>query len=160
MNEHDGMGTNAEALVPRPIRVVIVDDTDDLRFLLRTALTRGGMEVVAEAADGRAGIDVVRDTQPDVVLLDLAMPVMDGRAALPQLRRAAPSTRIIVLSGFGADLCSDELLALGGDGYIEKGHSLRGIVQYVEDTASAPEVTRPPGQVLRVVRDDETPEAS
>jgi len=86
----------AQARVPRPIRVVIVDDTEDLRFLLRTALTRAGMEVVAEAPDGRLGIDAVRETQPDVVLLDLAMPVMDGRAALPQIRREAPAARIIV----------------------------------------------------------------
>jgi len=143
---------NAVAREPRPITVAIVDDTEDLRFLLRTALTRGGMEVVAEAPDGRTGIEVVRETQPDVVLLDLAMPVMDGRAALPRIRREAPAARIIVLSGFGADLLSDELLALGADGYIEKGHSLSRIVQYVEDAATAPGVTRPPGPILRLVR--------
>ena len=144
---------NAAAVVPRPIRVAIVDDTEDLRFLLRTALTRGGMEVVAEAPDGRAGIDVVRDTQPDVVLLDLAMPVMDGRAALPRIRQEAPDARIVVLSGFGADLLSEELLALGADGYIEKGLSLRRIVQYIEDVVSAIAVTRPPGPVLRLLPD-------
>ena len=86
------------------------------------------------------------------MLLDLAMPVMDGRAALPRIRRAAPAARIIVLSGFGADLLSEELLALGADGYIEKGHSLRRIVQYVEDAATAPSITRPPGPILRLVR--------
>lgn len=148
---------NAVALIPRPVRVAIVDDTGDLRFLLRAALTRGGMEVVAEAADGRAGIEAVRSTQPDVVLLDLAMPVMDGRAALPQIRRAAPAARIVVLSGFGADLLSEELLAMGADGYIEKGHPLRRIVQYVEDAAAGPVVTRPPGPVLRLVHDEDTP---
>jgi len=143
---------NAVAVIPRPIRVAIVDDTEDLRFLLRHALERGGMEVVAEAGDGRQGIQAVRDTQPDVVLLDLAMPVLDGRAALPSLRREAPRARIIVLSGFGADLLSDELLALGADGYIEKGHSVRRIVQYVEDAASRAAHPRPAGAVLRLVR--------
>jgi DNA-binding NarL/FixJ family response regulator len=143
---------NAMALVPRPIRVAIVDDTEDLRFLLRLALTKGGMEVVAEAGDGRAGIEVVRETQPDVVLLDLAMPVLDGRAALPRIRHDAPHAAIIVLSGFGADLLSDELLALGADGYIEKGHSVRRIVEYVEEAVAAPRHPRPPGAVLRLVR--------
>ena len=143
---------NAIALVPRPIRVVIVDDTEDLRFLLRHALERGGMEVVAEAGDGREGIEAVRHTQPDVVLLDLAMPVLDGRAALPRIRRDAPEARIIVLSGFGADLLSEELMALGADGYIEKGHSASRIVQYVEDAAATAVVTRAPGPVLRLVR--------
>ena len=144
---------NAMAVVPRPITVAIVDDTEDIRFLLRAALTRGGMEVVAEAGDGLLGIDVVSETQPDVVLLDLAMPVMDGRTALPQIKRAAPEARVIVLSGFGADLLSEELIALGADGYIEKGHPMRLIVQYVEDAATAPTSTRPPGRILRLVPD-------
>ena len=143
---------NAVARVPRPVRVAIVDDTADLRFLLRHALERGGMEVVAEAGDGREAIEVVRQTHPDVVLLDLAMPVLDGRAALPGIRREAPAARIIVLSGFGADLLSDELLALGADGYIEKGHSMRRIVEYVVDAAAAPASPRPAGAVLRLVR--------
>jgi len=143
---------NAVALIPRPIRVAIVDDTEDLRFLLRHALERGGMEVVAEAGNGLEGIEVARETQPDVVLLDLAMPVLDGRAALPQIRVQAPTSRIIVLSGFGADLLSDELLQMGADGYIEKGHSVRRIVEYVEESVSRPAYPRPAGAVLRLVR--------
>jgi DNA-binding NarL/FixJ family response regulator len=143
---------NAVALSPRPIRVVIVDDTADLRFLLRHALERSGMDVVGEAGDGKQGIEVIRATRPDVVLLDLAMPVLDGRAALPRIRREAPGARIIVLSGFGADLLSDQLLDMGADGYIEKGHSARRIVQYVEDAVGAPAVPRPAGAVLRLVR--------
>ena len=102
-------------------------------------------------ATAAQAIEAVRETQPDVVLLDLAMPVLDGRAALPRLRRDAPHARIIVLSGFGADLLSDELLALGADGYIEKGHSVSRIVQYVEECASAPASPRPPCAVLRLV---------
>ena len=86
----------------RPVRVVIVDDTYDLRELLRLALTRGGMEVVGEAGDGLAGIEAVRLEKPDVVLLDLSMPVMDGLEALPSIRRLVPAAKIIVLSGFGA----------------------------------------------------------
>lgn len=143
---------NAVALIPRPIRVAIVDDTEDLRFLLRHALERGGMEVVAEAANGLEGIDAARETQPDVVLLDLAMPVLDGREALPRIRRDAPAARIIVLSGFGADLLSEELLQMGADGYIEKGHSVRRIVEYVEEAVSRPAHPRPAGAVLRLVR--------
>ena len=143
---------NAVALIPRPIRVAIVDDTEDLRFLLRHALERGGMEVVAEAGNGVEGIDAAREHQPDVVLLDLAMPVLDGRAALPRIRREAPTARIIILSGFGADLLSDELLELGATGYIEKGHSVRRIVEYVEDAVSRPAYVRPAAAVLRLVR--------
>jgi DNA-binding NarL/FixJ family response regulator len=115
----------------RPVRVVIVDDTHDLRELLRLALTRGGMEVVGEAGDGLAGIETVRTQRPDVVLLDLSMPVMDGLEALPTIRRLLPGAKIIVLSGFAGTQMSDRALATGADGYLEKGMSLKRILDYV-----------------------------
>ena len=71
-------------------RVVLVDDTRDLRELMRLAMVRGGFDVVGEAADGREGIEVCAQQQPDVVLLDLAMPVMDGIEALPGIREHCP----------------------------------------------------------------------
>ncbi len=122
---------SAVAARTRPVRVVIVDDTYDLRELLRLALTRGGMEVVGEAGDGLAGIEAVRSERPDVVLLDLSMPVMDGLEALPSIRRLVPGAKIIVLSGFGATQMSERALATGADGYLQKGMSLKRILEYV-----------------------------
>ena len=122
---------NAAAPDTTPVRVVIIDDTYDLRELVRLALTRGGMEVVGEAGDGLAGIEVVRLERPDVVLLDLSMPVMDGLEALPSIRRLVPAAKIIVLSGFGATQMSESALATGADGYLQKGMSLKRIVDYV-----------------------------
>jgi signal transduction histidine kinase/DNA-binding NarL/FixJ family response regulator len=119
----------------RALRVVIIDDTPDLRELLRIALTRGGFDVVGEAGDGSKGIDVVRSHRPDVVLLDLAMPVMDGIEALPSIRRLCPDAKIIVLSGFGAQQMSARAVAAGADGYVQKGAPLNTILDYVRTLA-------------------------
>ena len=121
----------------KPLRVVIIDDTLDLREVLRLALTRGGMEVVAEAEDGVTGIEAVRLERPDVVLLDLSMPVMDGLEALPSIRKLAPQAKIIVLSGFGATQMSERAMAMGADGYLQKGLALKRIVEYVREIADA-----------------------
>jgi signal transduction histidine kinase/ActR/RegA family two-component response regulator len=128
---------NSPASNSGPVRAVVIDDTDDLRELLRLALTRGGLEVVGEAADGLAGIEAVRAERPDVVLLDLSMPVMDGLEALPSIRGLVPAAKIIVLSGFGATQMSERALAGGADGYLQKGMSLKQILEYVRGMVDA-----------------------
>jgi len=115
----------------RPVRAVVIDDTTDIRDLLRFALSRGGMDVVGEAGDGQAGVEVVREERPDVVLLDLAMPVMDGVEALPLIRELVPDAQIIVFSAFAGGV-SDQVLGSGADGYLLKGTPLREIVAYVD----------------------------
>lgn len=125
----------AAAVAEDPLRVVVIDDTADLRQLMRIALTRGGMEVVGEAGNGIDGIATVRSARPDVVLLDLSMPVMDGLEALPQIRQEVPDATIIVLSGFGASQMAKRALASGADGYIQKGMSLAGILDYIRELA-------------------------
>ena len=116
----------------RPIRAVVIDDTRDIRELLSLVLTRSGMEVVGEAGDGQAGVEVVRAERPDVVLLDLAMPVMDGVEALPIIRELVPDARIIVLSAFAGSV-REQVLDWGADGYLEKGTPLKKVVAYIEE---------------------------
>jgi len=104
------------------IRVVIADDTRDMRLLLSLALElAGGFEVVGEAADGLEAIERASTQRPDVVLLDLAMPVLDGLQALPDIRRCAPDALVVVLSGFGADAMGEEAVRLGAATYVQKG---------------------------------------
>ena len=114
-----------------PVRAVVIDDTTDIRTLLCLALSRGGMQVVGEAGDGRAGVELVREERPDVVLLDLAMPVMDGVEALPLIRELVPDAQIIIFSAF-AGAVSEQVLDSGADGYLLKGTPLREIVAYVD----------------------------
>jgi DNA-binding NarL/FixJ family response regulator len=118
----------------RPVRVVVIDDTPDIRDLLTIVLTRSGVEVVGLAGDGRAGVDVVRVERPDVVVLDLAMPVMDGVEALPLIRGLVPDARIIVHSAYDGRVC-EQVLHRGADLFLVKGTPLKQIVSHVEGTA-------------------------
>ncbi len=105
---------STEPVPDAPLGVLVVDDTPDLRDLLRMALERRGeFHVVAEASNGREGIELARAHQPDLVLLDISMPVMDGLEALPQIRAACPRAAVVMLSGFGATEMTERALARG-----------------------------------------------
>lgn len=105
-----------------PIRVVLADDVAALRELVRCVLDdAGGFDVVGEAGDGIEAIRVVEDRRPDLVLLDLSMPQLDGLEALPRIRTASPATKVVVFSGFTSDRMSRETSRLGAVSYIEKG---------------------------------------
>jgi len=120
------------------IRVVLCDDVCEMRKLLRYTLEADpGVEVVGEAADGREGTRVIAELQPDVVLLDLSMPEMDGFETMPAIASSAPGTGIIVLSGFAAGRMREAAFRNGADLYIEKGRPLDELVSAVRDVAGA-----------------------
>src|SRR5581483_5239619 len=84
-------------------RVLVVDDSPDIRLLVcRSVESLPGVEVVGEAADGASAVAEAARLQPDLVLLDLAMPGMDGLEALPRIKAAVPGCEVIALSGFPA----------------------------------------------------------
>jgi len=105
----------------RPLRVVLVDDAVDVRALVRARLgIAGGFDVVGEAGTGREGIERVADLQPDVVLLDISMPDMDGFEAIRPMRAASPSSVVVVLTGFAEDGLAERAVALGAAGFLKK----------------------------------------
>jgi DNA-binding NarL/FixJ family response regulator len=113
--------------------VLICDDSELIRGLLRAIIDTGlGMRVVGEAADGNEAVVEATRLQPDVILLDLAMPKRSGLDALPELRLVAPNARIVVFSGFARTAVADEVIALGAASYLEKGASPETIVATVE----------------------------
>jgi DNA-binding NarL/FixJ family response regulator len=119
------------------IRVFLVDDVPELRLLVRLTLEEDpDIEVVGEASNGRDGVEGVADTSPDVVLLDLSMPDMDGLEAIPLMRERAPGSRLVVLSGHEAGRVSLEALDQGATRYINKASDLGTVVQVVRDVAS------------------------
>jgi DNA-binding NarL/FixJ family response regulator len=108
--------------VSASVSVFICDDMAELRELLRCELEEDpALRVVGEAGDGAAGIAGVLETSPDAVLLDLAMPNMDGLEALPFIREAAPNAALLVFSGFAEERLGEASLARGADRYIRKG---------------------------------------
>lgn len=114
-------------------RVLLVDDAEDLRMLLRLAMkTRKGLTVVGEAADGIEAVEAASELQPDLVMLDLAMPRMDGLEALPLIRAAVPDVRVIVLSGFNQGTLADKAIGAGADHYVVKGGSIRALLELIE----------------------------
>lgn len=107
-------------------RVLIVDDVADIRMLLRMALSvESDLEVVAEAGDGLEAISQAELHQPDLVVLDLSMPVLDGLEALPRILAAAPKAKVVVVSGFAKSRMSTAALEAGAVGYVEKGDILQ-----------------------------------
>jgi signal transduction histidine kinase len=119
--------------------VVVIDDTPDLRLLLRMVLELSDRyQVVGEAGDGATGIDIVRESQPDLVLLDLAMPVMDGLEALPAIIHACPSAAVVVLSGFEAERMADQAINLGAMAYLQKGTRPDDIVDRLDTIMNRP----------------------
>jgi PAS domain S-box-containing protein len=114
-------------------RVLIVDDADDIRALLRMKLDREDrFEVVGEAVDGLDAVEKARTLQPHLVLLDMAMPRMDGLQALPLILDAVPGVRVIVLSGFNQSTLEREALEAGAVRYIVKGVSMSQLVDEIE----------------------------
>jgi two-component system chemotaxis response regulator CheY len=95
-------------------RVLVVDDERDIRFMLRTMLEAFGEEVVGEAADGSEAIELARDLQPQVVILDLMMPGLNGFRALPELVQVSPDARIVVCTAKHLEPGEEQELRAGG----------------------------------------------
>lgn len=117
---------------PRAVSVLVVDDDPLIRRMLRHALTgHGGLTVLAEAGDGHDAVLLAGALEPDVVVLDLAMPTVGGLEATPAIRAALPDCRILVFSASDADGAEAAALAAGADLYVEKGLDFAAVADAV-----------------------------
>ena len=98
--------------------------------------TDGGIEVVAEAADGREAVDLGGRTNPDVVILDVEMPVMGGQAALRKLLDLSPPPRVVIVTVFADESHVRELLSLGASAYLSKNAPMRDLISTVRSVAA------------------------
>lgn len=115
----------------RSIRALIVDDHKLILIGLRMVLEKGGIEVVAEAATGRGAVELARAMEPDVVILDILLPDMDGLEILKEIVIAAPSSRVIMTTGSSDLSYAKKSLSLGAAGYLTKDEGPEGILAAV-----------------------------
>jgi NarL family two-component system response regulator LiaR len=121
----------------KPIRVVIVDDHAMVRKGLTTFLkVSDDLELVAEASSGQEALDLCRRLQPDVVLMDLIMPGMDGVATTRALREACPETRVIALTSFAEDNLVHAALQAGALSYLLKDVTAADLAKAIRDAVA------------------------
>jgi CheY-like chemotaxis protein len=119
-------------------RVLVIDDDPALRQVVRISLSDDPTIDIQEAQDGRTGVTIAGRYQPDVILLDLALPGMGGLDALPLLRAVAPAARILVLSAVDSPELAQRAIAQGAAGYLQKHLDLGrlpGLIQPVPQVA-------------------------
>jgi len=116
-------------------RVLLVDDHQLLRQAVRRALEDAGMDVVAEAGDGSEAVKVVADLRPDVVVMDVSMPVLDGVEATRRIHTAQPELPIVVLTMHGEESQRREAIAAGATGFLTKDVSMQDVVRTVHEAA-------------------------
>ena len=125
-------------------KILVIDDDRGIRSLLDTLLRRKGYNVVL-AENGRKGLDLFRQARPDVIVLDLKMPEMDGLAVLQQIRRVDLTQPVIIFTGAGTPERERQLRALGVMEFVEKSVSL----QRLEDALKRVLKTLDPASVDR-----------
>jgi DNA-binding NarL/FixJ family response regulator len=120
---------------PMAERILLVDDHPLTRSALAGLLAQHGFEVVGEASDGEEAVESAREVRPDLVLLDLSMPGVDGLTALPRLREAAPDCEVVVLTASGTEENLLGAIRGGAAGYLLKSEPPERIVDFLRGVA-------------------------
>ena len=117
-----------------PIRALVIDDSEEIRDVIRLAFDRtADFEVVAEASSGETGVAAAATHHPGLVLLDIAMPDMDGLQALPLIRSSCPDSTVVMLSGFSEQDAALIAIENGAHGFIRKGVSVPDLLDQLRD---------------------------
>jgi two-component system response regulator DesR len=120
-------------------RVLIVDDSPQVRQELATLLPLAGdIEIVGEAADGREAIRLAQAVQPEVVLMDLEMPVLDGYEATREIKAGSPSCRVVALTVHGYEAARQKAMQAGVDLFLVKGATVEILIQAISARPSDP----------------------
>ena len=129
-------------MTTQPTRVMIVDDHKLVRSGLRVALKElAGFDVVGEAANGEAAVRLSEELQPDVVLMDIKMPIMDGIAATRAITQSQPGVRVVALSRLADKQTVQAVLQAGAVSYLEKQVSVDELIEAIHAVSNSPSNT-------------------
>ncbi len=123
----------------KQVRVLIVDDLEFMRTAIREILQSAGISVAGEAVDGMDGIRKYHELRPDVVLMDITMPRLDGLNALKRIRREDPLARVVMCSSLGQDRYIIRAIQLGARDFIVKPFRPQRVVSAVKKAAGVEE---------------------
>lgn len=118
---------------PLNIRVLLADDEAHVRLFVKTVVKSLGCEIVGEAGDGRQVLELFDKTSPDLVLLDINMPVMDGLAALKALREKSEDVAIVMLTSLASNEVVEQALDAGADYHIRKDLPLAELKEEIRE---------------------------
>ena len=114
------------------ITVIVIDDNDTTRAMLRGILRSAGLDVVAEAKDGKSGLERIRQLQPNLVCLDVLMPEISGIEVLKQIRQEFPEVRVLMVTGTSDRETVQAAITGGANGYLVKPFNVTKVVAAVE----------------------------
>jgi len=120
----------------KTLKILVADDHEIVREGLKARLEKhAGWKVCAEAANGRQAVELARALKPDVAVLDISMPELNGIEATRQIRKACPNTEVLILSMQDADVAVHDVLAAGARGFVLKTDTARLLVSAIEALA-------------------------
>jgi two-component system response regulator NreC len=116
-----------------PTRVLLADDHALVRQGLKVLLERHGFQIVSEASNGQETIHSVEETHPDVAIIDITMPVLNGLDTTRELKKSSPNTKVILLTEHDGDQYVTESLRAGGRGYVLKSQAAKELVHAIQE---------------------------
>src|SRR5438309_4052214 len=146
--------------IDQPVRLLLADDHRMLRESLRRAMEDNGFDVVGEAPDGAEAVRLAEELRPDVILMDVTMPVLDGVEATRQVRDRVPGTQVVILTMHADREVLVDAIRAGAAGYLVKDCSTEDVVDTVRKAASGETALSPElaatmlGEVRELVRQE------
>lgn len=117
-------------------KVLIVDDAAFMRMMIKDILSKNGYEIVGEAADGVQALQLYKDTQPDLVTMDITMPEMDGISALKEIKKLNPQAKVIMCSAMGQQAMVIDAIQAGAKDFIVKPFQADRVLEAISKALS------------------------